>query len=142
MGNLYRLVYTSYRKPSCTDEEIKKILDSCKRNNPDSNITGVLIHAERRFIQYLEGGESDLLNLFDLIKEDNRHTSVNRRNFEPISSRVFAGWEMGYTDISKNIGFHTAISESDRKYFESLINGELDFGNEGMKILQLFFQTT
>ncbi len=63
--SLYQLVYTSVRKPGCDDYEIKKILESCKRNNPSKDITGVLLHSENHFIQYLEGSK-DIINLLIL----------------------------------------------------------------------------
>ena len=58
MSDLYRLVYTSFRKPKCDDGEIKNILDACKRNNPRRNITGILMHSDSRFIQYIEGSKT------------------------------------------------------------------------------------
>ena len=79
--------------------------------------------------------------MFNLIGEDDRHASVNQRNFEPISERVFPSWEMGYKDVStEKLGFDTNINPSDQKAFEGLIKGELDFTNDGMKVLQLFFK--
>lgn len=141
MSDLYRLVYTSFRKPKCDDGEIKKILDSCKRNNPKRNITGILMHSDSRFIQYIEGGESAVLELFELISEDGRHTSVNQRNFESISERVFPSWEMGYKDVpAKELQFDTEATIADKEAFKFLIKGELDFSNNGMRILQLFFK--
>ncbi len=141
MSDLYRLVYTSFRKPQCDDGEIKNILDSCKRNNPRRNITGILMHSDSRFIQYIEGSKSDVLELFNLIGDDDRHASVNQRNFEPIPKRVFPSWEMGYKDLpTKELEFNTNVSPLDKKSFEELIKGELDFTNDGMRILQLFFK--
>lgn len=141
MSNLYRLVYTSFRNPECNDHEIKKILESCKKNNPGRNVTGVLIHSDSRFIQYIEGAENDVEDLFELIKKDSRHTAISRRNFEAIDKRVFPSWEMGFKDVSKNeIEFNTDITSEDKKTFDELIKGELDFTNSAMRLLQVFFK--
>jgi len=100
MSNLHRLIYTSFRKPECTDKEIENILAACKRNNPGHNITGVLIHSKKRFIQYLEGDGALIESLFEKIKLDPRHAAATLRNYEPISERIFPSWNMGYKDLT------------------------------------------
>ena len=141
MSELHRLVYTSFRKPDCDDAEIQKILDSCKKNNPGRNVTGILMHSDKRFIQYIEGEKKDLLELYDLIKEDPRHGGINQRNLEPIKERVFPSWQMGYKDVSKeNLSFNTTISDIDKHHFEGLLDGKIDFSDEGMKLVKLFFK--
>jgi hypothetical protein len=139
MSSLYRLVYTSFRKPNCDEKEIENILDSCKKNNPNRNITGVLLHSDKRFIQYIEGSKDEVQELYELIKDDPRHTSVNQRNFEPIDERIFPSWEMGYKDVDQ-IQFDTEASNINQKAFNRLIKGELDFDDNAMRILQLFFK--
>lgn len=140
MSGLHRLVYTSFRKPTCNEQEIQKILESCKRNNPKRKVTGVLVHSNKRFLQYMEGEKKDLLELYELIKLDSRHGGVNQRNFEPIEARVFPSWEMGYKDAEGALDFHSAVSEEDRTHFQRIINDEIDFSDQGMKILRLFFK--
>ncbi len=141
MSQLHRLVYTSVRKPNCDDTEIEKILDSCRKNNPGRNITGVLVHSDKRFLQYIEGEKKDLEELFELIKKDDRHAAVNQRNFEPIDKRIFPSWQMGYKDLSSELAFHSDASTEDQKIIKALINDEMDFSNQGLKVLQLFFKT-
>ena len=142
MRNLYRLVYTSFRKPNCTEQEINKILASCKKNNPDRDITGVLVHSDKRFIQYIEGSKEEVESLYQLIEKDERHTAVNKRSFEPIDKRLFPSWEMGYKDLgSSKLVLQTDFEEADRRKFEGIINSELDFDNDGLRLLQLFFRS-
>ncbi len=126
MNKLYRLVYTSFRKSNCDEKEIQNILESCKKNNPSRNITGILLHSDKRFIQYIEGEKDDVLELYELIKNDSRHTSVNQRDFKQISERIFPSWEMGYKDVD-TIQFQTEAAEVDQKAFNGLINGNLNF---------------
>lgn len=141
MSDLYRLVYTSFRKSNCTDEEIENILASCKKNNPGRDVTGVLIHSENRFIQYMEGPKERVEELYTLKQTDPRHTSVNKRNFEPIKERVFPSWEMGYKNVSGNgVTLQSDVSESDKKSFDKTLNGEIDFNDHGMRLLNMFFK--
>ncbi len=139
MSQLHRLVYTSVRK--CDDAEIEKILASCKKNNPGKGLTGVLLHSKNRFIQYLEGEKEEIQKLYDVVKVDPRHTSVNQRNFEPITKRVFPDWFMGYKDVeSDEMKYHSNISEEDQKQLDDLIQGKNDFTDRGMTVLKLFFE--
>ena len=73
---LSQLIYTSIRTSECTDSEIDKILDSCKRNNFGIDITGVLLYSDKIFIQYLEGNSKLILELYDKIKLDKRHKNA------------------------------------------------------------------
>lgn len=139
MSTLYRLVYTSFRKPECNEKEIENILNACKKNNPGRDVTGVLLHSEKRFIQYIEGEKDQVLDLYELIKDDPRHTSLNKRNFEPISERIFPSWEMGYKDVD-HVQFDTEASSLNQRTFNRLIKGELDFDDNAVRILQLFFK--
>ncbi|MDQ3536593.1 MAG: BLUF domain-containing protein [Bacteroidota bacterium] len=137
--SLYQLVYTSVRKPGCDDYEIKKILESCKRNNPSKDITGVLLHSENHFIQYLEGSK-DIINLYDSIKEDTRHSRVVLLSYGPLKERVFPAWHMGYKNIPKDkVDFLTDGIYADKKVFESLIKGEKQSGTRAVELLVKFF---
>ncbi|NQZ76279.1 MAG: BLUF domain-containing protein [Ekhidna sp.] len=138
MTNLYRLVYTSVRKSSCSDEEIEKILDSCKKNNPSRDVTGILMHKKNRFIQYVEGSKENVELLYDKIKDDPRHTAVNQRCFERIEQREFPSWEMGYKNLTGDLQFQTQ-TQANKDTFDKIMDAKLDFDNEGLRLLQLFF---
>lgn len=141
MSNLYRLVYSSFRNPECDDSEIRKILESCKRNNPGREVSGILIHSDSRFIQYLEGEEAELEKLFTLIQNDKRHSGVSRRNFEAIDERIFPTWAMGYKDLSHHeIDYYSDISDNDKGEFNELLKGDLDFTDSGIRLLQVYFK--
>lgn len=138
--NLYQLVYSSTRTAKCTDEEIQKILASCKKNNPGKDITGVLLHSENNFIQYLEGSK-DIIRLYDLIKTDPRHTRVVMLSYAPIQERIFPAWHMGYKNISReSIEFMTDGNEDEKRIFTSLIKGEEQTNNNAVNLLVKFFK--
>jgi hypothetical protein len=138
--NLYQLVYSSARTPRCTDEEILNILDSCKRNNPSRDITGVLLHTDNHFIQYLEG-DKDIIKLYDMIRNDPRHSRVVMLSYGPIRERIFPSWHMGYKTMSRDeITFHTDSSMEDRRTFQSILKGENVSDANAVKLLVKFFQ--
>ncbi|MGB3466447.1 MAG: BLUF domain-containing protein [Cyclobacteriaceae bacterium] len=142
MEPLYRLVYTSFRSNNCGPDDLKDILRSCRVNNVSNGITGVLIHSEFRFLQYLEGTHDNVVKLFEKIKQDPRHHTVGRRNFEAIDKRIFPSWAMAYKDLSdEKVAYDTSNSSEYEKSLEDLLNGKLNFDDEAIKILQLFFKT-
>ena len=136
--HLYQLVYSSTRNSNCTDDEIEKILASCEKNNPRQNITGVLLHSENNFIQYLEG-DKDIIKLYDLIKIDPRHSRIALLSYGPIRERLFPSWHMGYKDLGRSeLTFHTAANDSDKKIFKQLIQGDQVEGS-AVSLLKKFF---
>lgn len=137
--NLYQLVYSSIRTSKCTAGEIEKILSSCEKNNPKKEITGVLLHSENNFIQYLEGPK-EIIALYDLIKNDERHKSAVLLSYGPLSQRVFPSWHMGYKSLTRqNIDFLTQGEVEERKIFQSVIKGEKQTDVSAVKLLVKFF---
>ena len=139
---LYQLVYKSFRNPNCDETEIQKILDSCKANNPSKDITGVLLHTENNFIQYIEG-KKDIIDLYDLIKADNRHSKVVLLSYGILKERVFPSWHMGYKNISReNINFMTDANQKDKDVFESIMKGEKQTDTSATELLVKFFRNS
>ena len=139
MKPLYKLIYSSIRQPDSTDADIQDILEACKRNNPGKDITGVLLHSNYRFIQYLEGSSQQVIDLYDKIRMDNRHKNVVMLAYGPIDERVFPSWHMGYRSVD-NVEFNSAISDEDKKVFQSMIAGDKLEGDMGVSLLKKFFQ--
>lgn len=140
--NLYQLVYSSSRTSKCTDAEIEKILVSCKKNNPGKNITGVLLHSENFFIQYLEG-DKDIIKLYDLIKNDPRHARVVLLSYGPLKERIFPSWHMGFKDVSKNeLARLTEGSHEEKKTYNAILRGEKIPQSNAIKLLTRFFNKT
>ena len=137
--NLYQLVYTSTKNKSCDEKEIQKILESCKKNNPSKEITGVLLHSDEHFIQYLEGSK-DIINLYDLIKNDSRHSRPVLLSYGLLKERIFPTWHMGYKNISRDkIDFLTEGNIAEKKIFESLIKGEKPNEIAAINLIVKFF---
>jgi hypothetical protein len=138
---LAHLAYVSVRKKNCTDEEIEKILASCKVNNAPLNITGVLLYSESKFIQYVEGESTSLMALYDKIKKDARHEKAVMISYSPIQTRIFPSWQMASRKIaSEGITFETDISADDREVFKKIMNGTETEGAKVQDILMKFFK--
>ena len=136
---LSQLIYVSVRKENCTDEEIQKILDASNRKNGDLDITGVLLYSESKFIQVLEGPKSQVLELYDKIKEDDRHKNVIMISLKPVEKRYFPSWQMGSKKIdTKNFEFLTNMDSESQAEFKALLNG--DESNNAIKVINKLFK--
>ena len=141
MENLFQLVYTSKRKPDCSDAEIDKILGACKKNNPQQNITGVLLYTDKMFVQYLEGDSRKILALYDSIKKDDRHERSVLISYGPLNERAFPNWHMGAKTLSEDdVDFHTEITHEDKKLLDAVLRGEKQEGLSALNLLKKFFE--
>lgn len=136
---LSQLVYVSVRKEICTEEEIDKILDACKRNNHDDDITGVLLYSNTHFVQYLEGDYRKIMSLYDKIKEDNRHKNVIMISSGPTKERLFPSWQMGCKKFNDDvISFETDMSDVEQAEFQKILGGSES--NNAVKLMHKFFK--
>jgi hypothetical protein len=97
---LVRLLYASRaadQSPGATDA----ILAESRSHNPACGITGILCYGGGIFLQALEGGRSQVSELYGHIQKDVRHKDVVLLHYEEISERRFGGWTMGQVNIAK-----------------------------------------
>ena len=96
---MFCLIYRSVARPSFKQSEIQKMLKKARLYNDQLGITGCLLYYEGEFIQYLEGNQIKVLELFDKIKSDKRHSDVELISFAERDAREFNNWEMAYEDF-------------------------------------------
>lgn len=138
---LSHLAYVSVRKQNCTEKEINSILESCKKNNPPLDITGVLLYSENKFIQYVEGEYKKLMTLYDKIKLDARHERAVMVSVGPITNKIFPSWHMGSRELKTGtVDFQTDINSDDKQVFQKIMNGQQADGIKVQQLLQKFFK--
>ncbi|NNE03105.1 MAG: BLUF domain-containing protein [Eudoraea sp.] len=96
---MFSLVYKSVGKPGFGIEQIQEMLKKAKAYNHSNGITGCLLYHEGEFIQYLEGNQIRVLNLFDKIKQDPRHHKVELLSYEEREKREFEQWDMAFENL-------------------------------------------
>ncbi|MES2910852.1 MAG: BLUF domain-containing protein [Pseudomonadota bacterium] len=97
---LVRLLYASRaadQTPAATDA----ILAQSRSHNPACGITGILCYGGGIFLQALEGGRTQVSELYGHIQKDIRHKDVILLHYEEISERRFGSWTMGQVNIAK-----------------------------------------
>jgi Sensors of blue-light using FAD len=91
---LRSLAYRSVAVSPPTDSELHDLLRAAQQRNKAEGVTGVLLVDQGVFFQWLEGPSAAVGRVWDSISRDPRHTRVSVLHDEPISRRVFDGWDM------------------------------------------------
>jgi len=105
--NLTRLVYYSQRNPS-EDLDINGLIETCRRNNPRMNLTGLLHYNGDHFLQVIEGGRVEVSALYHRIARDPRHNNIILLACSDVRERMFSTWSMG---------LHQGMDEQTRAIF-------------------------
>jgi hypothetical protein len=92
---MVRLIYVSQASLLVTEEELKKILESSQLSNAAKDITGVLVYGGNTFLQYLEGPDDSVIELYLRILKDPRHINCSLVYISSTEHRVFEDWSMG-----------------------------------------------
>lgn len=98
---MYYLIYASQSKPDWTEQELKNLLTISRENNNRLKISGMLVFLSGRFIQFLEGPEKNVKDLFLKIVEDERHSKIIVLLEGTLQQRLFSGWSMGFKSINE-----------------------------------------
>ncbi|MDB5643691.1 MAG: hypothetical protein JWN07_3008 [Hyphomicrobiales bacterium] len=101
---LYQLVYYSRNKVSGQDDaleaQVDSILEASRRNNQAVGLTGALMFNSGCFAQVLEGPLDAIEATFERIQRDERHGDVSLLALDPIATRAFPNWAMGFVGHS------------------------------------------
>ncbi|WP_436514540.1 BLUF domain-containing protein [Ekhidna sp. To15] len=121
----YYTIYTSTPREKVTMETLREITQASQKNNPEKEITGILLGIENKFLQYLEGPEENVNALYEKIWKDPRHQNVTQWIKGYSNDRVFKDWSMGSwmltNDELKNL---PALSDL-KNFLDDPINSEL-----------------
>lgn len=101
MADVYKLVYLSFSKGEIKEDLIDTILEKAHKNNPELNITGVLLHQSGVFLQLLEGPKKNVRQLFDKISSDDRHEKIKVICETIVENRLFSDWSMASGSLSE-----------------------------------------
>ncbi|MDF3078667.1 MAG: hypothetical protein K0S09_2556 [Sphingobacteriaceae bacterium] len=98
---MYFLIYRSQATQPITDQVLKDILAKSRERNPAMGVTGMLLFFDNKFMQLLEGEESQVKLLYKDICADTRHTAVITLKEGPTSIRLFPEWSMSFRSLTQ-----------------------------------------
>ena len=104
-----RVRYISRFASGLSPQDIDQIVETSQANNPDRNVTGMLMASGDLFYQLLEGPKDQIDILYARIYEDPRHEQIvllesEVGNFE----RICPDWAMQKIDLSLKSSAETA----------------------------------
>jgi|FLYM01.1.fsa_nt_gi hypothetical protein len=97
----FSLVYLSHETKQLNEGEIEKLVNEAQASNQQNAITGYLIYEEGVFIQYIEGKESNVLELAEKLKKDPRHEIESLVHLGLHTDRRFPKWFMRQVRLQK-----------------------------------------
>ena len=92
---LFQLMYRSTETRAMTEADLRALLKNAREKNDRLGVTGLLLYAQGRFLQVLEGPESAVRQLYDTIEADPRHAGTEVLLTNRTAERVFPDWKMG-----------------------------------------------
>lgn len=96
---IHQLVYYSRNTVPGGDRamltNMREILSVSQRNNSRDGITGFLIFDKTWFVQILEGERAKVLETYNRIARDTRHSTATIINVRDVQARLFPNWTMG-----------------------------------------------
>ena len=96
MPSLIRCIYSSVASSSFSEDHIPALLAHARSANAARGVTGMLAYINGNFLQVIEGTEKSVDELLTKISADARHHRIFVLVREPISTRSFADWSMGF----------------------------------------------
>lgn len=97
---MYHLVYTSVAVNPFSEEGLIQLLETSRTYNKLKEISGMLLYAQGKFIQVLEGDRTVVNKLYSIIVGDPRHRKVTIVIEGDASERIFKDWSMGFKKLT------------------------------------------
>lgn len=96
---LVHLAYLSTQTQRMSTGELISLLAQARSANAERDITGLLLHRNDHFFQVIEGPAEAIARTFADIERDDRHHNIEVLFHEPIETREFGDWRMGFLDL-------------------------------------------
>ncbi len=94
------VIYTSKTSTSLSKIALNALIVKSRHNNKENLITGILLHINGVFLQYIEGPEDKIDQLYQKIKEDDRHKDLKILESGLRETRKYNEWQMLFKKIT------------------------------------------
>jgi Sensors of blue-light using FAD len=96
MTDLSCILYVSSAIRMLSEPEIDPLFERARSRNLEEGVTGILLHFNGNFMQYLEGPLVGLERIYRIIQESSLHSGIEEIIHEPIQRQAFPKWSMAY----------------------------------------------
>jgi hypothetical protein len=97
---MFFLVYVSSATRPFSGQDLRVLLKTCRKNNAELGVTGMLLYKDGNFMQVLEGDEGAVRGLYARIAADTRHGGEITLQQGLAEGRQFPDWFMGFRDLN------------------------------------------
>ena len=97
---VFFLVYVSSAVRLFSAEDLRALPETCRKNNAELGVTGMLLYKDGNFMQVLEGDEEAVRGLYARIAADPRHRGEITLQEGFAEGRQFPDWSMGFRDLN------------------------------------------
>ena len=98
---MLRLFFISAATHFKTARELNEIMRASRMRNRAEGVSSLLIYNDGSYAQLMEGPKQAVLNVFERIKKDKRHTGAAIIFQEETDTRITEGWDMHLLPVSK-----------------------------------------
>ena len=115
-SSLKYIAYTSLQSHRMTDADMRTLLKTARKKNENLSVTGMLVHVGGSFVQFLEGPENNVDQVYGFISKDPRHHNVLLIAEGEAKQRHFKSWNMAFNAIDAQsvtaaVGYRTFESD-------------------------------
>jgi hypothetical protein len=96
---MFFLVYVSSATRPFSREDLRVLLETCRKNNAELGVKGMLLYKDGNFTQVLEGDEGAVRGLYDRIAADLRHGGEITLQQGFAEGRQVPDWSVGLRDL-------------------------------------------
>lgn len=97
---LAQLIYISRTQKKMPLDQIEALVAHSQAANARRDISGALMFVGQHFMQLLEGELSDIVLLFERIRQDPRHTYVHCLYCKNVNKRLHPKWGMRLLELN------------------------------------------
>lgn len=106
---MFQLIYTSTSSSALTFSRAEDIAARASIKNRVSGVTGILLMSSSVVLQVLEGDETTVRGLYELIKKSKSHMDCDVLLTRHCDARSFPKWSMGYRTVDDEYEIKLAI---------------------------------
>jgi len=97
---MFFLVYVNSATRPFSGEDLRVLLETCRKNNAELGVTGMLLYKDGNFMQVLEGeDEGSVRGLYGRIAADPRYGGEITLQQGFAEGRQFPDWSMGFGNL-------------------------------------------
>ena len=113
------IAYLSTQSFILNDSDLESLLQHARTSNALLGLTGILIHLDGHFIQFIEGDQPALDQIYKKITTDPRHFDLKILSEGSSAKRCFGAWDMYYKKLT-NTQLDTLEASENKKSYDHL----------------------